>query len=245
MNNTLSQWTCNSSKNYLDCVNNFINDTNIFSIFRNGQFDGYTSILEHIDYHGGLSYFNWIKNKNLNLEDNLFLAQKNDLIGNPKVYNYDSYSINPTTLRYLKYAIQIKEIFGELPNANYIEVGAGYGGLTRIMNEFYNFNSINLFDLPEVLLLQEKYLSHYEIKINKCNILENFEVPKDTIFVSNYALSELNKETRKLYIDKILSKCKYIFIASNIRELKHELSNFNLSIDLDCFDDTELLIIKN
>ena len=137
-------WRANTNfaQSYIDSINSFLSDEDKFNNFRKSGKD-YTTILEHITQQGGQTYLNYIKtNYNDFLIKNLEEFKKNDTIGNPHIYTYESVGdINPTTLRYIKFAGDIFHKFGDLINYNLIEIGAGYGGLTRILNSIYKFLS--------------------------------------------------------------------------------------------------------
>jgi len=243
-----NQWETSliNYNNYINYITTVLSDDTKFNNFRNTNDPGYTAILEHVDQNMGKVYFDEIKKNVSDLENYIKIAKENDTIGSPLIYDYDAFSINPTTLRYLKYAIEIKQTFSDIKNINYVEVGAGYGGLCKILNTLCNFNSINFFDLPEALELQRKYLSNFDIFVNKLNILDDLIIQKNTLFVSNYALSELNHQTRRMYMDKVISKCKYAFIVSNNENFTKELlTEFNANLSHDCLDRCSIVTIKN
>lgn len=89
---------------------------------------------------------------------------KNDLVGNPVVaeYNLDDGRMicSPTTLRYIKILSDIVAYFEADKIKRVAEIGVGYGGQCRILQNFLNIDEYNLIDLPEVLALAEKFLAN-------------------------------------------------------------------------------------
>jgi putative sugar O-methyltransferase len=201
------------AENYVNAVNKILSDNDIFSRFRSG-IDGYTPILEHLSYYDGIIYYNIIKKKYPHLFLLIDEFKKNDSIGSPLMFYYQEIgNINPTTLRYIKIAGDIQERFGNLNGVDLIEIGAGYGGLVSILSKLFKFNSVRLIDLPNVLLLQEKYLKNFGISpiinLNQENILT-----KNSLVISNYSWNEMDNKTKNEYLNKIISQSKYTFITT-------------------------------
>lgn len=248
MNKDFLGWRANESSaiNYVNNINQILsNEDNIYN-FRNNVGNGYSLILEHLSKEDGQKYFNDIK---VNHNSELHLLKKfskNDEIGNPILYEYDEYKINPTTIRYSKVALDIKNTFEDLNNFNYVEIGAGYGGQVRCLSSIYNFNSIKLFDLPQPLELQKLYLSKFGIDAETYTINNDFEIKPNSILVSNYAWCELDEEYRKIYMDKIINKCKYVFMTVYDVPIEKELENVegNIKIEIDNFNGCKIIKIK-
>jgi putative sugar O-methyltransferase len=208
-------WRANNNiaTNYVNTILEILSDDNKFKTFRNGV-SGYTPILEHLNYNDGKIYADYIIKNYKHLLVHLDEFKKNDLIGNPIKFNYDEFGeINPTTLRYIKFAGDIQKTFGDINNVNLVEIGAGYGGLVRVLNVIYNFKAITLFDLPEALNLQKKYLNEFDITPKTYTYNDKFSVGKNTLVISNYAWCECDKKTRDIYVDKIINKVDYNFLV--------------------------------
>ena len=222
-----------TAKAYTNSINSFLSSEDRFNNFRQSGKD-YTTILEHITKQGGQTYLNYTKtNYNDFLVKNLEEFKKNDTVGNPHIYAYESIGdINPTTLRYIKFAGDIFYKFGDLIDYNFIEIGAGYGGLTRILNSIYKFNSITLFDLPEALSLQKKYLSKFNITPQTYTINDNFNIKKNTLIVSNYAWCECDKETRDLYVEKIIKNCSKTYMVVYDVDIENELQTLEGKVEI-------------
>lgn len=120
----------------------------------------------------------------------------------------------PTMIRYIYTFRLMKRLFRpwSFSGKNIVEIGAGYGGQCRIIVEFAPPRQYAIFDLPEVKELQTKYLL-------KHNIGGYFPDIKDfdwaNLCISWCAWSELSRELREEYAEKVISKCDHFFICSN------------------------------
>ncbi|MBU1173606.1 MAG: putative sugar O-methyltransferase [Proteobacteria bacterium] len=139
---------------------------------------------------------------------------KNDAVGNPNVFYFEELKMDmsPTTLRYIKVLADLLNLFGSLDDMDIIEIGVGYGGQCRIINDIYRPRSYTLVDFKEVLLLSEKYLKEK-------NIIIRF--PEDTtevhydLCISNYAFSEMGHDYQIFYADKIIRNSDRGYITCN------------------------------
>ena len=118
--------------------------------------------------------------------------------------------------RYALVLYNLDAKFGTLDNLNIVEIGGGYGEQCKVINDIYNFNSYTFYDLSETNNVIEKYLSNFditgEVKYKTQSDLLDDNQSYD-IVISNYAFSELNKDTQDLYIKNLLSKCKGGYIT--------------------------------
>jgi putative sugar O-methyltransferase len=103
------------------------------------------------------------------------------------------------------------DIYTTLDDFKVIEIGVGYGGQCKILCDYFNIKSYDLVDLPEVLRLTEKYLSKYEY--NNVNVWDN--KPEYDLVISNYAITECDREIQQYYIDNIAKKAKHGYITCN------------------------------
>ena len=104
-----------------------------------------------------------------------FIAQldrfrTSDLIGGPHTYDYGEYgAFSPTTLHYVQIAGMIQEkmsiqqpgarLVYNSPCRRVIQIGAGYGGLCKILHDLSLWDSYAIVDLPEHLELARKVLA--------------------------------------------------------------------------------------
>jgi len=187
-------------------------DDLVFQNFRSQK--EYTAILEHVTYEQGLDYIKEIKE--LNSKNRNFLNIDSP-IGTPHSYNYDDYGlVSPTSRRYLKVYLEISKIFNKKSINSICEIGAGYGGQARMFSLFSDIKSYVIYDLPEVGLLINRFLSStledYSIEIRDYKELQN---EKFDLIISNYAFSELRKNLQNKYFKNIIEKASCGYMTYN------------------------------
>src|ERR1700686_5317941 len=98
-----------------------------FAKFKRNPF--YCSILEHVSARQGAQYLEQVQKKWPQLIDEIEKFKVNDEVGDPICFTYPRVGqVSPTTLRYLKVACDLRELFGELNAFHIAEIGCGYGG---------------------------------------------------------------------------------------------------------------------
>lgn len=213
---------------YTDYIKTFINNDIETWDFKSNII--YKGILEHIGYELGLQCLEVIKEKYSDFYDkyksNLIeLANKNDLYGKTDLCNYIDFCIcSPSNMRYILHSLLILSFMKKcnINNIDIIEIGAGYGGLCFYIYNIaplfnINIDSYSIFDLPEAMLLQEKYLNKLNItNVNFENLNNIKNLKKNSFLISNYAYSEFNKEYRIEYTNSVLNPyTSYGFFAWN------------------------------
>ena len=149
---------------------------------------------------------------------------QNDAVGNPVTSTYNLPNVfqmicSPTTLRYIKVLSDIVTYFDTSKIKTIAEIGVGYGGLCRIVKSFLQIDTYNLIDLPETLMLAERFLNlFYPPEISGGGGIRFFDgthlyydVEAD-FFISSFAFSELQKPVQDMYIEKVVSKSKAGYI---------------------------------
>ncbi len=230
-------------KNYVESIEQALINPKIFNNFKNNK--EYNGVLEHVSEEQGRIYLREIlNNKNANKVpwESVLL---NDILGSPTTFYYDlpigfTY-VSPTTLRYIKFSLDVIEFLGTVTKPlNIIEIGGGYGGFCKIFldicTEFkINIKLYTIFDLDAPSKLQKKYLEilpHGPGKIvtgtlNTNNILDSYD-----LLLAFYSYSELSEEVRQMYSD-IIKKSDNGFMCWNVdmdnENIKKEL-NKNISI---------------
>ena len=176
----------------------------------------YMGALEHVSYKQGEGYIEEINYDLPYIWNYLDKFTTNDKIGNPHIYYYDSLKveISPTTLRYIKVLCDLVYQFGFLDNMNIVEIGCGYGGQCKIINDVFKPKSYTLIDLPEVLRLSDKYLKIFDINTTLRYTDDESEIPYD-LCISNYAFTELDKKTQMFYVDKIIKNSARGYFTCN------------------------------
>lgn len=205
---------------YPELCKKAIDDEELFSSFRSNYI--YVKTLEHVDYIFGKKYLDILLAENFFVEKDYINFFKNDMVGDPMVYDYKigkkDFACAPTTLRYIKELQDLCLIHGNNDAQNVVEIGVGYGGLCRIVSSYWShLATYTLIDLPEAIELTKKYLSNFEVApdIKYINGIDEFPEVYSDLVISNYAFSELKKEVQKKYLDKVVLNSRHGYITWN------------------------------
>lgn len=225
-------WDINpqDSKNYVDICESILENEETFFNFK--SLEQYNSILEHVDFDLGQDYFNHIQEFGKEIYEQYFdRFLENDIIGNPRQFFYEDKKISPTTLRYIKTTLDLSSLCGDQKISKIVEVGGGYGGLCKTLSVLCDFKKYLIVDLPQTVKVQKKYLKHFEVhsklEFIPCNEID--DISDVDLFISNYALSELNIETQLNYYDKIIKNSKVIYITYNLIT-NNAVDNYNIIV---------------
>lgn len=180
-------------------------DTALFTQFKNTPV--YSGIVENVSYEQGLEYLDAIKKQSPELLDYLEAFKLNDSIGSPKKFHYEGIGeISPTTLRYIKMALDIKMLFGSLDQCSIVEIGGGYGGQCKVLADIFHFKKYTIIDLPGPLALAKRFLK--ELEVQNVHFLSFNSVIPDRAFdlvISNYAFSECTSDMQHRYIEDVFT----------------------------------------
>ena len=194
----------------------------------------YRHVLEHVSYEEGQQYLDEIE---IDYKDKLDEIKENDALGTPVTCTYDGVgTISPTTVRYLKNTSDIVTKFGTSFNS-IVEIGGGYGGLCKVLSSFVDFEQYLLLDLEECNMLSRKYLSHFDLPTMSYQAEEIVELEdRFDLLISNYALSECNRETQMMYIERFVKNSDKFYLMHN----NFHADNGNMSYEefLDVMSDT-------
>ena len=141
-------------------------------------------------------------------------------VGNPRLLKLKAlpYRVTTTGLRYLKIALDIKELAGN-NIGNIVEIGCGYGGQAVILDKIINIESYTFFDLWQVNMLIRRFVenSNFSSTYSLATIREdNYNCRKNWDFaISNYAFSELPYDLQKIYLDKVLKNSNKGYMTLN------------------------------
>ena len=173
----------------------------------------YRHVLEHVSYEEGQQYLDEIE---IDYKDKLDEIKENDALGTPVTCTYDGVgTISPTTVRYLKNTSDIVTKFGTSFNS-IVEIGGGYGGLCKVLSSFVDFEQYLLLDLEECNMLSRKYLSHFDLPTMSYQAEEIVELEdRFDLLISNYALSECNRETQMMYIERFVKNSDKFYLMHN------------------------------
>jgi hypothetical protein len=200
-------------KDYMNVCRTAVLDPKVFNSFRRNP--GYTPILEHVSEALGKEYLSILSHTGRSSA--LAEAAKNDTIGDPAVMQLTpELAISPSTLRYLKIADDLEQLFGGLENFDVIEIGVGYGGQCRIIDALFKINSYTLVDLRPVLSLASKFLDHFPLRSWVGFLTMNELAPRGyDLAISNYAFTELRRAVQETYLSKVLRHTRRGYITYN------------------------------
>jgi hypothetical protein len=201
--------SCSDTHSYNSFCQNASENSEIFSNFRTNEV--YRGILEHVSMEQGRDYLNVILQQDPEILTHLQAFKKNDSLGNPLLYSYDKTGmISPTTLRYIKVASNLMQLFGSsLDGGSIIEIGGGYGGQCRILSELVKYKNYTIVDLPGPLALTKKYLETLNVpNVTFKTFDEDLNEDFYDLVISNYAYTECTQEMQEKYDREILSRSK-------------------------------------
>lgn len=171
----------------------------------------YREVVEHVNKVQGDAYLQFIMNAYPFLEAHFEKFRQNDIFGGPICYSFGRFGLfSPTTLRYVKVAGDLVTRFGDMSKMHILEIGGGYGGQCKILNDLGGFASYTIVDLPEVNALIRKYLQKLDVKNVILIDTENLDQlnPKYDLLISNYSILEFNRPTPEKYCEIIFSVSK-------------------------------------
>ena len=200
---------------YVKVVDFFLSDQEAYKSFR--AHPTIRNIYEHVSEEYGLKFKQAIIDQYSYLQDFVPLFELNDQIGSPALQDYPLLGkFCPTTLRYIYFTGEILELFNLESDCKIVEIGCGYGGQCAIISRLVNFSCYELIDLDFVVPLMDKYLSDLQIKnveprsMELCGVCSEYD-----LFISNYGLSECDRDVQEEYIKKIVRRCKRGYITYN------------------------------
>jgi len=227
-------WTLQDSAviPYLNACQAAAQASDFFKTFKNNP--AYRHVLEHVSYEEGQQYLDEVE---IDYKDKLDEIKENDALGTPVTCSYDGVgTISPTTVRYLKNTSDIVNKFGTSFDS-IVEIGGGYGGLCKVMSSFVKFENYLLIDLEECNMLSRKYLSNFDLPTMSYQAEEIVDVEDNfDLLISNYALSECNRETQMMYIERFVKKSDKFYLMHN----NFHADNGNMSYEefIDVMSDT-------
>ena len=178
----------------------------------------YTYMLEHVTYEYGKKYINLLKTEYRDILQQLNWVEihKHDRIGSPNLYDYSNelkpvvilstYMFSPTTFRYLYIALDILSKNKGNNIKSVVEIGGGYGGQALLLLLIAPLFEINIryytiIDVYYPTLVQKKYLRKFNVTYNVvCTTINKYNIGDVDLLISNYALSEIQREYQNSYI---------------------------------------------
>ncbi len=190
-----------------------------FNVFRANK--TYRSIVETCGPKLGLNYLYLTQRKNIDLRQYFERFQTSDSVGGPKMFEYEvagkKIQMAPTTLRYINILSDLMTYFGSLEGMNIIEIGGGYGGQCKIIQDVFKLGSYTLVDLEPALALSKRFLG--EFNINNVSYLTSDDLPahrtKYDMVISNFAFTEIIRQIQNIYCEHVISKAPKGYMLCN------------------------------
>jgi len=219
---------------YIQAVRRALEDDEFFKNFKKDP--GYREVLEHVSGELGRKYLQVILQNSPHYHDynKISKFRENDQIGDPATHFYDEIgtNISPTTLRYVKVASDLENLYGDLRNLNVVEIGCGYGGQSKILMDLFAIKSYTYIDLDDVLELARKYIDSFPPTRTNLNFLPFNEVRgsenKYDLVISNYAFTECTTEIQDVYLEKIINQSERGYITCNFISGIFDLQSYSL-----------------
>lgn len=209
------------TESYVKVCRDAVSDEVVFSTFK--SIVAYTHVLEHVSYELGVQYLDWILEHMPGAVRYFDLFRTNDAIGSPKTYSYGEYgTFSPTTLRYIKVLAEMVGLFDNLEGMKIIEIGCGYGGQAKIIQDAFSISRHDIIDLPEVKDLAFKYASRLGF------VLGSETDEEYDLLISNYAFTELNSVLQDAYLNSLFHRCKRGYITCNFTSVGYGISSLSM-----------------
>ena len=192
------------------------NDKELFAQFKRDPF--FNLLWENLPQEEGERALRQIESQYPFLMDQLEAVKESDRVGAPRVYSFGKVGeFSPTTLRFAAIAGDLQSRLGSLSGHKVIQIGAGYGGLCKILHTVDSFDRYTLVDLPSQLLLAKRYLE--TLGVQGVLYLTPEELPRDAhydLVISDRSFSEFNHSYQEVFFDRILRKSRSGFLIGNV-----------------------------
>jgi putative sugar O-methyltransferase len=183
---------------------NAVKDDTQFAQFKKNPF--FNLLWENLSREEGEMWLQVIEDRYPFLIEKFDLFRASDRVGSPRVFSFGpAGEFSPSTLRLAAVAADLQSKIGSWAGMQVVQIGAGYGGLCKIMSDISAFASYTLVDLPEQLALAKKYLEGFGLK--NVVYLSPGQLPKKASYdlvVSDMNFSEFNRSYQELLFDRVL-----------------------------------------
>jgi hypothetical protein len=185
------------------------------------QLPGIKGAIERLSPQRGAEYRALVIKQTPALLNRLQVFRENDAIGAPDLAVYPEGLISPTTWRYIKVVSDLELLFGSLDGWHVAEIGVGYGGQCKVLNDAHALGSYTFYDLEPVVQLAAKYARQSGSPvIDKLHLADfrrlGHEAPVTfDLVISNWALSECTIEVQDQYIEHVLRRSRHGYITYN------------------------------
>jgi len=188
----------------------------VFARFRSEPV--YTFVLAHVGPDLGAQYLERALRQTPELGERFDRFRTSDLHGGPLTHPFPPYGeLSPTTLRYVKVLSDLIQLFGPLTDMRVIEIGGGYGGQCKIVQDVYRVRDYVIVDLAPCLALAGRFLE-------RCGVaaftpMTSDQLPADgryDLVISNYAFTECTRAVQETYVERVLRRSRRGYITGNV-----------------------------
>lgn len=199
---------------YPDACIQAANDYRAFNNFRRNPL--YNQILEHVTQEQGAEYLRFIS-RDPNILAAMERFKTNDAYGNPITFEYPGHgAVSPTTLRYVKVLADLKSLFATLEGLDICEIGVGYGGQCRVIDDYFKPSTYCLVDIQPALALAQRFLDNYILQsVISYKTANELQLREYELVISNYAFTELPRSLQDAYLRKAILNSRRGYITYN------------------------------
>lgn len=193
-----------------------VKDDQQFSTFKRNPF--FNLLWENLSKEEGEKWLQLIHERYGFLTDKMGRFAEGDRVGSARTFFYEGIGeISPSTLRLLAIAGELRLKWGDWSKMHMIQIGAGYGGLCKVLHDISACASYTVVDLPEQLALAKKYLGNFGL--NNVIYVTPDQLSRGTSYdlaISDMSFSEFNGTFQQLFLDRILSVSKSGFLVGRV-----------------------------
>ncbi len=147
--------------------------------------------------------------------------QTSDGVGMPRVFSYgDGVAFSPYTLRLMSIAGDIQTRVGDLGGKKIVQIGAGYGGLCKVLHDLHEWDEYVIIDLPEQLALARKYLEalgvHNVEYVSVCDLGEFSKRGTCDFVISDHSFSEFDRPYQERLLSEVFPHTRGGYILGHV-----------------------------
>ena len=161
----------------LEAVENFRNSVKTKAEILNDQNFFNSNIGSRLNKIKGISLINLYHKLSSHVSLEILRMASDSIIGNNFCLNYRGQRINQRILRYAYYLSQLKrkkQVYKMKKRNLFLDIGGGYGGLSRMLKNYYHNSTFVIIELPELCLLSSYYL-YCNFPLKKIGTFSDFE----------------------------------------------------------------------
>ena len=199
---------------FFDFCHRACHDDNLFKVFK--KHPQFTTIVGS-DVRGGHYAKSWLSTiSNPRVQQLMPLFASGDNVGSPNLHEVEEVgSIATGTIYHASILNDIIDKIGDISNFKAVEIGPGYGGQAKVLLD-YGVQHYTLIDVKPANDLQKKYLTG--LGYSNVDFWDNNNIKQGQwdLVISNWCLSEFDKQGIGFYIKEIIQHCTYGYFLMNM-----------------------------